>query len=183
MISKIAELLVHDFDPETEQIDRSERARRVVTVEVEDTGVRLLLDGDKPDDATHIVIEYHTSGKWSVSMYDRTSSEICTMAVASDAAVVKDGDGNALYEIPVVEGADDVRPVFKSVRSRFVETVEIVDPDTRTPVELEVRKLETGELVGFDSAYLTRITDDENPRNPYDQGIIIVPTDETDRSE
>jgi hypothetical protein len=38
--------------------------------------------------------------------------------------------------------------------TRYVTSVEVVDPDTQAPVTLEIRKTEGGYLVGIDGSYL-----------------------------
>jgi hypothetical protein len=69
---------------------------------------------------------------------------------------------------------------MKSVMTKCIGTIRVIDPDTGNPVEVELRKLETGGIVGLDGSYLHDLTDDEQPNNPYDDGKIIVPDDETD---
>ena len=67
---------------------------------------------------------------------------------------------------------------MKTVESQFVKTFEVTDPDTHLPVEVEIRKLESGEMVGFDGAYLHAVDDGDNPNNPYDEGKVNVSSDE-----
>lgn len=64
-----------------------------------------------------------------------------------------------------------------AVGSKYVTTVHVEDPDTEGLVEVEIRKMDTGPMVGFDGAYLEQI--DDHPFSPYDQDtIIVVPDDE-----
>lgn len=47
--------------------------------------------------------------------------------------------------------------------------------------ELEIRRLATGALVGLDGSYLAQLDDpEEQPNNPYDEGVMVVPDDEPD---
>jgi hypothetical protein len=64
------------------------------------------------------------------------------------------------------------------VNSKFVAVVSVTDPDTNLPVEIEIRKLETGAMIGLDGSYLEQLGDDEQPNNPYCEGKILVPLDE-----
>ena len=54
------------------------------------------------------------------------------------------------YGKPAVK---DFYAVGKST-TRFVASVEVVDPDSQAPVSLEIRKTEGGYLVGIDASYL-----------------------------
>jgi len=47
--------------------------------------------------------------------------------------------------------------------------------------EFEIRRLESGALVGFDGSYLEQLAGlnyEENPNNPYAKGKVIIPSDE-----
>jgi hypothetical protein len=69
---------------------------------------------------------------------------------------------------------------MKSVMTKWIGTIRVIDPDTGNLVEVELRKLESGGIVGLDGSYLHDLADDEQPNNPYDDGKIIVPDDETE---
>ncbi len=60
--------------------------------------------------------------------------------------------------------------------------VDVPDPTTGQQVGVEIRKLETGEVVGLDAAYLDRLDGDPKevaPLNPYGTGEkLLVPDDE-----
>lgn len=60
-----------------------------------------------------------------------------------------------------------------------MQTVTVIDPDSNLPVELEVRKLESGGMVGIDGSWLAQ---DEGPTySPYDKGVeLVIPDDEED---
>lgn len=67
----------------------------------------------------------------------------------------------------------------ESIPSVYVATVTVTDPDTNAPVDVEIRKMATGPMVGFDASYLEQLGDDEQPNSPYDDGVkVIVPDDE-----
>src|SRR2546425_11280817 len=40
------------------------------------------------------------------------------------------------------------------IKTTFVQTVTVIDPDSKQPVELEVRKLVSGGMVGIDGSWL-----------------------------
>lgn len=66
-----------------------------------------------------------------------------------------------------------------SANSKYVGTVTVVDPDSGLPVEVEIRKMDTGAMVGLDGSYLEQMGDEEAVYSPYDPGQpIVVPTDE-----
>src|SRR5207249_4747791 len=69
---------------------------------------------------------------------------------------------------------------MKAVMTKCIGTIQVIDPVTGNLVEVELRKLETGGIVGLDGSYLDDLADDEQPNNPCDDGKIIVPDDETD---
>jgi hypothetical protein len=77
----------------------------------------------------------------------------------------------------------DPEPV---IESQFVQKVTVVDPDTRLDVEVEIRKMATGPMIGLDGSFLDQLGPKEcpsrrgmdNPRSPYDNSIINVPDDE-----
>lgn len=67
-----------------------------------------------------------------------------------------------------------------SISSKFVKTITVQDVDTGLDVEVEIRKMETGLTVGFDSSYLDQLGPGENPCSPYDDhATVIVPDNET----
>lgn len=76
-------------------------------------------------------------------------------------------------------------PPKQLIRSTHVATVTVIDPDTKLPVEVEIRKLESGPMVGLDGAYLAQLDDaSDNPNSPYDDNAsIIVPDDEPPTGE
>jgi len=65
------------------------------------------------------------------------------------------------------------------IGSKPVCLVTVMDPDTHLPVEVEIRKMDTGPMVGFDGSFLEQLDEDEHPRSPYDEdALVIVPDDE-----
>lgn len=58
------------------------------------------------------------------------------------------------------------------IKSKFVQTVTVIDPDSVAGVEIEIRKLETGGMMGVDASYLEQ---DVGPvYSPYDRGIVVA---------
>jgi hypothetical protein len=58
-----------------------------------------------------------------------------------------------------------------------VMRVTVIDPDSKLPVEVEIRKcVESGAMVGIDGSYLEQEVDEV--RNPYNPGLLDVPSDE-----
>jgi hypothetical protein len=57
------------------------------------------------------------------------------------------------------------------IKSKFIQTIEVIDPDTNLPVEVEIRKLETGGMIGVDGSYLEQ---EVGPvYSPFDKGIEV----------
>lgn len=91
-----------------------------------------------------------------------------------------DVESEAELEVAVADGRwKPELVVIDTVQSKHVQTVTINDPDTGLPVEVEIRKLETGPMIGLDGSYLAQLCDGENPLSPYDPDTVIdVPDDE-----
>lgn len=65
------------------------------------------------------------------------------------------------------------------IPTSHVTTVTVIDPDTNLPVDVEIRKMANGLMVGLDGNYLETISDDEHPNSPYNDGVkLIVPDNE-----
>ena len=63
------------------------------------------------------------------------------------------------------------------IKSKFVQVIDVVDPDTGVIVEIEIRKLATGAMVGIDGSYLEQEVGDVY--SPYDKDEVIeIPDDE-----
>jgi len=61
--------------------------------------------------------------------------------------------------------------------SVYVCNTTVIDPDTKLPVEMEIRKCqESGAMIGLDGSFLENT--DEMIRNPYNDGYIAVECDE-----
>lgn len=67
------------------------------------------------------------------------------------------------------------------MKSKYVATVHVIDPDTKLPCPVEIRKLEDGTLVGLDGAFLE--SDHGVFNSPYDSAVVEVPDDEQDVKE
>lgn len=80
----------------------------------------------------------------------------------------------------VADGRWELKEVQPEVvGSKYVTSLHVEDPDTGQLVEMEIRKLATGPMVGLDGAYLEQLCDGEHPFSPYDEEtIIVVPDDE-----
>ncbi len=70
------------------------------------------------------------------------------------------------------------------VRSRPICIIAVLDPDTKMSVEVEIRKLETGQMVGIDGSFLGDLVgepEEEGPLSPYHADtLIVVPDDESE---
>jgi hypothetical protein len=67
---------------------------------------------------------------------------------------------------------------MKTEKTKHVCTVTVIDPDTGNEVEVEIRKTESGVMVGLDGSFLEQC--EEQPFSPYDKNVrLIVPDDET----
>jgi hypothetical protein len=58
---------------------------------------------------------------------------------------------------------------MSEVKSKFVQSVVVIDPDTFNPVTVEIHKLETGGMVGIDGSYY-----DDDLFSPYDMNVRII---------
>lgn len=68
-----------------------------------------------------------------------------------------------------------------SIKTKHIQTITVTDPDTNLPVEVEIRKLETGGMVGIDGSYLEQ--DVGTVYSPYDEGVELeIPDDEASLS-
>jgi len=65
----------------------------------------------------------------------------------------------------------------QKIKTKFVDIITVVDPETGLEVEVEIRKLETGAIVGIDGSFLEH---DIGPiYSPYDRGVQLeIPDDE-----
>lgn len=63
-----------------------------------------------------------------------------------------------------------------TINSKFVKVVTVIDPDTGNEVEVEIRKLDTGAMVGFDGSWLEQF--DQYPFSPYDLAVVVIPDNE-----
>jgi hypothetical protein len=61
--------------------------------------------------------------------------------------------------------------------TKYVATVTVTDPDSKLPVEVEIRKCEiSGAMVGIDGSFLESGL--AAARNPYNPGVLKIPDDE-----
>lgn len=66
----------------------------------------------------------------------------------------------------------------KPMRSIFVASITVIDPHSKLPVEIEIRKLDNGLMVGLDECWLSSLCDNEQPVSPYDGKLFVVPDNE-----
>lgn len=68
------------------------------------------------------------------------------------------------------------------IATKYVQTVTVIDPDSHLEVEVEIRKLETGAMVGIDGSWLDQ---DIGPcYSPYDRNMrLVIPDDEVKGAE
>jgi hypothetical protein len=72
------------------------------------------------------------------------------------------------------DGETNVNPKLETT---FVQVVTVTDPDSKLPVEIEIRKLESGGMVGIDASWLA--ADGSATYSPYDKGVELdIPDDE-----
>jgi hypothetical protein len=57
------------------------------------------------------------------------------------------------------------------IKSKYITTVKVTDPDTGQKVEIEVRKLETGGMLGIDCGFLEKTS--KNVYSPYKAGYYV----------
>jgi hypothetical protein len=63
------------------------------------------------------------------------------------------------------------------IDSKYVDTVDVTDPDTGLRCPVEIRKLASGELVGLDGCWLEN--KDGPARSPYAADVLFtIPDDE-----
>lgn len=64
-----------------------------------------------------------------------------------------------------------------AIKTKFVKLITVKDPDTGLLVEVEIRKMETGAMVGIEGLFLEQ---DVGPvYSPYHKGAkLVIPDDE-----
>ena len=63
------------------------------------------------------------------------------------------------------------------IKSKFVSLITVTDPDSNAEVEMEIRKLETGAMIGIDGSFL--LSDVGTVYSPYDKGVAVeIPDNE-----
>lgn len=93
-----------------------------------------------------------------------------------DGWTVTDGDGNVIAHLDTETMADillnGLNGEIEPIGTKFVQTITVTDPDSKLPVEVEIRKMETGAMVGLDESFLGQ--DIAIVYSPYDRGVQIV---------
>ena len=59
------------------------------------------------------------------------------------------------------------------IPSKYVRSIAVSDVDTGRDVMVEIRKMESGYMVGFDDSFLDQLMLGENPYSPYDEHAIV----------
>jgi len=110
---------------------------------------------------------------------ERISFDDCRHYIAQGAINIDDGLTNVEKDSRVHRAMHDLCFWMTQVEKSIpVTCVTVTDPDSKAPVEVEIRKLvESGAMVGIDASYLA--SDVDEIRNPYNPGTIEVPDDET----
>ena len=95
-----------------------------------------------------------------------------TVLEIDDTEAVLVDDAGCKYRLDLLAVAS-----AETIKTKYVQTVAVVDPDSGGEVSVEVRKLETGPMVGIDGSYLEQ---DVGPAySPYDRGVELgIPDDE-----
>ena len=87
----------------------------------------------------------------------------------TEAVLVDDAGCKFRLDLPAAKSVE-------AIKTKYVQTITVIDPDSGGDVSVEVRKLETGPLVGIDGSYLEQ---DVGPvYSPYDRGIELEIPDE-----
>lgn len=60
---------------------------------------------------------------------------------------------------------------MSKIKTKFIEVIETIDPDSYLPVNLAIYKLETGGIVGIDVSFLQNT--DETVYSPFDNGLEL----------
>lgn len=128
-------------------------------------------------------------------MTDKTHSLQSDYLKKTNARVAAEHGWDAVYgvqfgHISIPVSYEMGEPIYTSegkmtnvVGSKYVTSLQVKDPDTDQLVEMEIRKLDTGAMIGFDGSYLEQLGDNEHPFSPYDEDtIIVVPDDENNKS-
>lgn len=59
----------------------------------------------------------------------------------------------------------------KSINTKQISRVKVIDPDTKNEVEVTILKLETGGIIGIDSSFLENT--DEDVYSPFDKNVKL----------
>jgi hypothetical protein len=70
------------------------------------------------------------------------------------------------------------------IKTKHVKTIQVVDPDSGGIVEVEIRKMETGAMVGIDGSFLEQdVGEVYSPYDGYDAALQLeIPDDEEPES-
>jgi hypothetical protein len=81
------------------------------------------------------------------------------------------------------EAAEIEGQTFEPIESQYVCTVTVLDPANSAPVEVEIRKLSTGAMLGLDGSFLDQMDEDATVTNPYDGDEQVSVSKSEDRVE
>ena len=57
------------------------------------------------------------------------------------------------------------------IKTKFIKTIKVIDPDTNNEVDVTLYKLETGGIVGIDESFIANT--EEPVYSPFDKGVEI----------
>ena len=87
-------------------------------------------------------------------------------------------ENEAELEVAIADGRWKPELVtIDEIASQHVVTLKVTDPDSGGKVDVEIRKMATGGMVGLDGSWLEQ--HDQHPFSPYDQdAVVVVPDNE-----
>ena len=117
-----------------------------------------------------------------VQVFDDGTGQYVSQEFVAGEVDYEPADGDELMPEPEPYLPFEMVQPRRLIKSKHVRTIELTDPDTGLPVELEIRKMESGAIVGFDGSYLATGCGSigDHPQSPYDGcgTKVEVPDDE-----
>ena len=104
----------------------------------------------------------------------KVGENLTVLDVEDDVATLVD-DAGQKYTLELDPAGGQVN-VVEAIKTKYVQTITVIDPDSDSDVQIAVRKLETGPMVGIGESYLEQ---DVGPvYSPYDRGVELEIPDE-----
>lgn len=113
--------------------------------------------------------EHYCRSEYEFAVSCRDGGTAPPVKVLLSSAVIKIGFSTDSAELP------------KLMPTVYVATAEVVDPVTKNTVQVEIRRMESGPMVGLDAAYLEDLASDPSqdyPVDPYCGEPLYVADDE-----